>query len=71
MDIQQLLQNIQSPEQIDALAERLSRVGRPPAGTPGMPQPAAPAPNPMGIPQVTPAVPTPGADLGSILGEFQ
>lgn len=78
MDLQQILQNIQSPEQIDALAARLAKFGRPPSGMPGMPQqqpqPMA-QPNPMGVSPTPPAIPSPvppvapqPSTIGDILG---
>lgn len=72
MDLNTLLANIQSPEQMDALATRLASHGRPPAGMPGQPQqpasPAAPqAPNPMAISAQPPAIPQP-TSVGELFG---
>lgn len=75
MDIQQLIQNIQTPEQMQALSAKLAKYGRPPQGTPGMDQ-AQQAPNPMQISQQPPApnvpvAPPMPANVGEMLGGFR
>ena len=76
MDLQQLLANIQTPEQMEALATKLAKFGRPPSGMPGMPQNQA-QPNPMQVTLTPPAIPSPVApvapanNIGDLLGGFQ
>jgi hypothetical protein len=67
MDINSLLGKLQTPEQMEEVANKLAQWGRPPVGLPGeqgQPQPQAqPAMSPMALPPQAPQAP----DLGSLL----